>query len=567
MSNGWVPDFVAELRRGCDIEFRLALMSGLTSTTKDGQWTNREIVSVSVDGAEVSPVDWTASGSAWRVVLSGVEAYAEALTVLTRGSVVGLYASAAGIEECIAIGVVRQIKSSQLPLWEIEVWDLVSALMTRLSTSYIRTSLAYDTGEDGHTESGSVTTYTSGLGTATVTVASTTGFSSAGIFVLGSAYYSYTGKTATTFTGCSTAPILGSAPEASSGDAVYEVTGNVTTYVSGLGTATVTVGSTTGFARKGGASGCFRIGDAYYAYTGTTATTFTGVGTTPLIGTAPTPAAGDVVLGCAYWWGHPIDIVRGIFVSSGGGGSADVYPTAWGYGFPRTYMDESDMARWRDTVLTVTSGTYLWRLIADAPIEAPGSWLQDHLASAGIWLVMRQGGLTVRCAQTPVDSASVYESGEHITDDEIRGPIEVEHFDASRERVYARVRCTARGVDAWQRATPGSWPCSGEIVYDVSDKVITDRASITAEMLRRLANWPTRIHEVFRLTVGLDRAALVPGDLVRLTTAHAMSRYSAPEMGMVDNAVLMVLRVDPDWMGGSCRLELGMLPSWDGVFP
>jgi hypothetical protein len=46
-----------------------------------------------------------------------------------------------------------------------------------------------------------------------------------------------------------------------------------------------------------------------------------------------------------------------------------------------------------------------------------------------------------------------------------------------------------------------------------------------------------------------------------------MSRYSAPDMGMVDNAVLMVLRVDPDWMGASCRLELGMLPSWDGVFP
>ena len=569
----WSPEFVDALRRGALLSFRLKMMSGLTTVTKDGAWGPDSIVSVSIDGAEVSPVDWTASGSAWKVALVGLDAYVEALTLLTRGSILGLYASADGYEEIIAIGVLRQISSRELPMWEIECWDLVSALMTRITTNYRRTSLAYDTGEDGHTDGGATTTYTSGLGTATVTVGSTTGFSSAGLFVIGSAYYSYTGTTATTFTGVSTSPILGSAPDVSAGDTVAEVVGNVTTYVSGLGTATVTVGSTTGFSRKTGTSGAFKIGDAYYAYTGTTATTFTGVGTTPLYGSAPSPAAGDVVLGAAYWWGHPVDLVKGIFVSSGGGGPGDLYHIPWGFGFPSSYLDDADMNRWRDEVLTITSGTYLWRLLADAPIENPGSWLQDHLASAGLWMVIRQGLLTVRAAQAPISgdagggALALYESGEHITDEEIRGPLEVEHFDAAQARTYAKTRCTARGVDAVRTTSPGSWPCSGEMVYDVSDKVITDRAPIVAEMLTRLGPWPSRVPEVYRMTVGLDRAALVPGDLVRLTTRHIVSRYSASVGESVANAVVMVTRVDPDWMAGSCRLQLALLPDWDGVFP
>lgn len=571
----WNGTFIQRLHEGTRLSFRLATLPSMVSLAdgrtfvEPGEW--RGIVSVQVDPATVQPVTWQCSSGAWSVTLSGVEGYREALQTLTRGSLVALYASADGIEECIAIGVVRAISSRRLPLWTLEAWDLPSALMTRITTTPSRTALAYDTGESGHTYGGATTTYSSGLGTATVTVAATTGFNASGLFVIGGAYYSYTGLGGggTTFTGCSTAPIYGTAPDASSGDTVAEVTGGATTYVSGIGTATITVGSTAGFSRKTGGNGLLKIGDAYYTYTGTGGggTTFTGCSTTPLIGTAPTPAAGDVVLTCAYWYGHPMAIARGVIVSAGGGSADDDYPAAWGFGLHSSYLDNVDIDRWMTYVVKVSSGSYTWELVADAPVESPMSWLLDHLADAGMWLCVRQGLLTIRAAQAPVASSTVYLSGEHITDAEIRAVPEIEHFDPARSDTFAKVVCRAESVEATQTATPGTIPCSAEIVYDVGDKVLGNRGRVCAEMLARLANWPPRLNELVRVTVGLDRAHLCPGDLVLLSTEHLVSRYSAASGTTIAEQVVMVLSVAPDWMQGYCRLELAILPSWDGVFP
>lgn len=571
----WSDAFIEGLRSGGSLSFRLEVLQTVGTSgaspllTGSYSWDGRAIVSISVDGASVPPVEWRCSQGAWTVTLSGVDGYRQALAVLARGCILGLYATAGGVEERISIGVLRQISSSRLPLWTVECWDLPSALMTRVTMDPARVALAYDTGEDGHTDGGSSTTYTSGLGTATVTVGSTTGFASAGVFLIGGAYYSYTGTTATTFTGASTSPILGTAPTATGGDTVSEVTGGVTTYVGGIGTATITVGSTAGFTRRTSGTGVIKIGDAYYTYTGTGGggTTFTGCSTTPLVGTAPTPAAGDAVTHCAYWYDHPIALVRAIFTSATGGGSYAYYPAAAGYGLPEEYLEKDDLNWHQGYIVQVSAGTYQWDIIADAPVENPGGWLQDHLASAGLWITMRQGRLVVRAAQDPTTSVARSRAFGHITDEEIRGPVEVQHYDPARSTVYARCTAQAGTWSTYSRVTPGALPAQAEIVYDVSDKVLSNGANVVTEMRSRLAKWAQRLHEVVRVTVGLDRAALCPGDLMRLTTVHAISRYSAANGDTIEDEVVMVLSVTPDWMRGECRLELALLPTWDGPKP
>jgi hypothetical protein len=363
--------------------------------------------------------------------------------------------------------------------------------------------------------------------------------------------------------------VLGTAPTATAGDDVLEVVGGATTYVSGIGTATITVGSTTGFSRRTSGNGLIKIGDAYYTYTGTTGTTFTGCGTTPLVGTAPTPSAGDVVLTCAYWYGHPMEIARGIIVSFGGGGADDDYPIPWGFGLPNSYLDNVDIDRWKTYVVKVSSGSYTWELIADAPVESPMSWLLDHLREGGMWLTMRQGLLTIRAAQAPDGSASYMSADSTITDAEIAAnpPPEIDHFDEGVSTTYARVTMRAEDVELSTDRAPGTLPASAEIVYDVGDKVLSNRARVLLEMGNRMGVWTSRVPEIIRLTTPLHRAALCPGDLVRLTTSALMSRYSAASGTTITDEVCMVIGVSPDWMRGTCRLELALLPTWDGVFP
>lgn len=559
----WSAEFLSSLRRGGSVSFRLVLMQGLASS-RGSEVDGRAIEAVAVEGASVGLGSWRATSGAWSVDCQGLDAYSWVLASWTRGSILGLYATVAGIEEIIALGVMRQIRSMGLPRFTVECWDLPSALMSRLTTSVRQAALAYDLSEGGRNDGHATTTYSSGIGTATVTVVSTTGFPSAGIFLVGGAYYSYSGTTATEFTGCSTAPIQGSAPTLTGGEEVAEVYG-ITTYVSGLGSATVVVEDTTGFAKRTGGSGIFKIGDAYYTYTGTTATTFTGVSTTPLVGTAPTPSAGDVVAGCAYWYGHPLDIVRGIVVSSGGGGTYDYYPQAWGYGLPRSYLDNDDIDRWKALVVKVATGAYNWQIITDAAITSPGDWLQEMLSRSGLTLVMRQGLLTVRAAQVP-STGAYFDQQEHITDEDIATPWEVEHYAEAAPVVYGQVTVRSGTVQVWDRQTLGTHPVAEELVVDLGSEVFDNVYATCAEVHTRIAKWARRCPEIWRVTLrGLEWARLTPLDLVPVTSACLASRYVGG-VG-VSSQLACVLSVSPDWMAGTVRVELAYLPSWDGVFP
>lgn len=168
------------------------------------------------------------------------------------------------------------------------------------STVLISGSEATDDQIDFHNSSSATTADTTNVttfaGSGTITVASTTGFPASGqLWVAtsnGNAILSYTGTTATTFTGVS---LVSDNQVASSGtltgsvqvnDPAYIKTADTTDVTTLSGSGTITVPSTSGFPTSGqlrvGTSAAWGDGNgsftgAILAYTGTTATTFTGV--------------------------------------------------------------------------------------------------------------------------------------------------------------------------------------------------------------------------------------------------------------------------------------------------
>ena len=102
-------------------------------------------------------------------------------------------------------------------------------------------------------------------GSGVLTVASTADFDSAGAIKIGSEFFTYTGKTGTTFTGVTRAV-------SSTTAAKYDQTAAVVQALSPTATS-INVASTTGFPT----TGTLQIGSEFLTYTGLTSTSFTGV--------------------------------------------------------------------------------------------------------------------------------------------------------------------------------------------------------------------------------------------------------------------------------------------------
>jgi flagellin len=102
-------------------------------------------------------------------------------------------------------------------------------------------------------------------GAGTITVASTADFTSSGTIKIGSEFFTYTGTTATTFTGVTRATSSTTAAQYDQSVAIVQALSDSAT--------TINVASTTGFPT----AGTLQIGSEYITYTGTTDTSFTGV--------------------------------------------------------------------------------------------------------------------------------------------------------------------------------------------------------------------------------------------------------------------------------------------------
>lgn len=319
------------------------------------------------------------------------------------------------------------------------------------------------------------------------------------------------------------------------------------------------------FDLESGGTGAIKItasgSDPFYVtYTGKTMSPykFTGISTSDKYGTTRVAAPiGSTVNEVAYLRGHPLDLARKLLISGSGTGTYSTLPDYWGFAIPTNLVDHDDIDNWKD-VAKVGSGSYEWEYLKETSESDAYSFLSSFLASAGLFLTVRQGMLTVRAGQ---DTASAtFHSGIEVTDADIESVEEYEAWDNGHSQEYANcyaVGATQSRVSTSSRAA--TLPSEQTLTYDVSDRVWSNEAAILDEMLGRLTESAKRVPERLSLRcAGLRLAQLAPGDVVDLTTTKAYSRRDGADG--FDGRRALVTEVSPSWAGGVVTLGLLVYP-------
>ena len=349
---------------------------------------------------------------------------------------------------------------------------------------------------------------------------------------------------------------------------------------------TITVTSTASF-EKGSTLGVLLCddstsGDPFLVnYTGSTATSFTGVSSSDRFGTSRVclSTAGTVYAG-AYLEGHPLDIAREILASTGNGtnGTYDTLPETWGLGVPQDWIDDDDIDVWKAAIGNKAPGgtDHDWDLaVFEGQSNAIG-WLASQIAEAGIWLVVRQGRISIRAAQNP-DETSVWRfedtvrTGLHIDLSDIE---EIEAFDAWHPEVPAESAGTIAVYNSGHSPpSPGAPLSSVEITdgyvnsipgttraeHDLTESVWETSTDPALDVIYRCGIWEMRIPERLRLRCrGLRLAQLCPGDIVDVTCPFIEGALSHTRGGY-DEVQAMVTAVDTDWIGGIVVVEVAVV--------
>ena len=344
------------------------------------------------------------------------------------------------------------------------------------------------------------------------------------------------------------------------------------------GDTQIVVASTAGFSRQTGGTGMLLCtpasGDPFYAtYTGVGIgpPRFTGISTGILGTSAVALAIADTVEEVAHVYGHPLDAARKILCSTGAGtnGTYDVLPSGWGLGVPDDLVDHADIDAWRDDVVVPASGNYTWSLVALEPQDDAIGWLSDILAPAGLFLVVRQGKITIRAIQDTETAARV-EEDLAITDADVIGDAQgVESYQAwdpghDPEIQYVRV-VAATGLGAASSSTEdaATLPTANTDVISLTAVWDNDTA-IATEVLGRLEQSRRRRPELLRLRLArarLARAAV--GDIVPIQLSRVLARQS-PRVGIDGQA--LIVDVTPDPVAGTVVVSALVYPREAGEF-
>ncbi len=315
---------------------------------------------------------------------------------------------------------------------------------------------------------------------------------------------------------------------------------------------TLTVNSTTGFARKTGGDGIIHVtpasGDPFWLrWTGSGATTFTVDTTDELGGTRVDTVTGAEVARAALLEEHPMVIALQVLTSTGGGanGAWDVLPTAWGLAVPIGYVDYFDAYQYIGNVAKVSSGSYEWSIALLAPEADAFGWLQTTLRAGGFYLTMRQGCITVRAQQQSIAPIAALTDWQ-ITDADI---VEVsqEWWSSEHQTEYGSTTVAMASSSSSHTGTV-VYQRPGEVnyTYDMSAVVWSNHSAVRTEMLNRLVEAKERTPEVLTLTLrGWWWAQMAPGDLGRVTTSRVVSRWFGAA-GFAGNRC-KVVQVSPSW--------------------
>lgn len=330
------------------------------------------------------------------------------------------------------------------------------------------------------------------------------------------------------------------------------------------GDSSITVASATPF--NGRTNGLLRIvpssGDPFYLrYTSRSGTAVT-VATTAAYGTtAANASSGAQVYVVAWIQGHPLNIAYRILASRDGtNGVQDVLPAQWGLGITDSLIDADDVAAFQSVVWAVTSGTYEWTVYEESAVDDAYGWLTGWLGAAGGFLAMRQGRITVRCAQRPT-----YSCGLPIVTlpKEIRVSGDAWRYSAfsSAQRVeycVARVLSYSSFTDS-TAADAATMPVERRKDHDLSAYLDSNEADCRTSDLNRLSIYDTRIPERVEVDFLLEAGELTIGDLVDLDTTGIPTRQrvrgldSAYQLGVVD-------LVTPRWTEGYVTVGILIYP-------
>lgn len=326
-----------------------------------------------------------------------------------------------------------------------------------------------------------------------------------------------------------------------------------------VGDPTLTVTDASGFDKdsEGGKYGALRVtpssGEVFYLrWSALSTNTFT-LDTALTFGTTPVNSAiGDEVKHVALISDHPMDVVRKIVVSQGGGGAYDTLPVDWGYALPEALLDHGDIGQHKALLNAGVTGTYAWQVLADALVENGYDWLNDELSNAGLFVGQRQGQITVRAVRSPWGDSLA--SGYTITDDDI-GRIELHDlYDTQNPVVSGGIRVTSTTSVRESRGTsvidslPGREWNERTLQYTWSNE-----AETVDEVIDRLIALEMRAPERIRLRcLGLRLAGLALGDTVLLTSRYLEGRAG----GVYTERPCMVVGQAVEWLRGAVTLEL-----------
>ncbi|MEK0430790.1 MAG: hypothetical protein RL139_594, partial [Gemmatimonadota bacterium] len=340
------------------------------------------------------------------------------------------------------------------------------------------------------------------------------------------------------------------------------------------GDTTLDVDSVTGFQRETGGSYGVKVtpasgDDPYYLIaTGTSGSDFTGCGSGSLGFAVSDAAAGSIVDEIAYLEGHPLDIVRRLLISGAYVASTwDTYPDSWGWGIPETYVDVDDIETWKTYVVLVGSGSYLWQMLIEEPIDDPYTWLSGELANAGLFLTVRQGLITCRGGQAHTGvTDEPYMPDLEIFDQDIVSCRFLDLFDTSQSVEYAGVDVVSASGTTSATDDVQTLPAVEVRTYDVSSVVYQNEAAIRSEMSGRLTGMSTRIPECPQLVLrGLVWSALTVGDVIPVTTDRLRGRLDSTIDGY-DARRVYVVQVSADHAAHTTTIVVLAYPTTSAVF-
>lgn len=311
-------------------------------------------------------------------------------------------------------------------------------------------------------------------------------------------------------------------------------------------------------------------GDEYWRIVDSTGVTATDLeivdeATVSQLGTTDVGCSnGDEVTGAWFVYGEPFNAVRKILctVGDGSNGSYDVLYSLWGLGVPDHWIDHDNIDMWRDTVLQPATGIYLWELASTEGVDDGYSWLSSLLASAGMWMCIRQGSFVLHCVQSAwatsgnpnIHSGIVIGAADVLTVDAL------DLYDTRRPVEYERVHCLASGsID--QRDSTEATTAPSELTWSVdwSDRLFTNLTAVlereSARLLEQAVTIPTRVELV---CAGLRCARLSLGELVELDLPMLPNRWE-PALGLAGYRA-HVIGIGIDWGAGTVRLVLSVPP-------